>query len=234
MRKAMIYILITDMLAMNCFPFSKKGELKVKKVFEINIEKTLDYKPIKPLELLTPKKVTKAPKKVQQGNSVEDTVAKLIVQDWNRPEYEAKRIAHTIVSVCKEYKWKYKFNIEPYELMGIISVESGFNLQVHSNMGAKGLMQITSVALDSVCQDWKESPKQFNMYSIVENVRIGAYIYGRNKAKYGRDVSLVAYNSGYKDTFNRTKASRGITYSYLNNVLRYMNYYKNKLKESGK
>jgi len=92
--------------------------------------------------------------------------------------------------------WKYsKINkINPYHVLLIMSVESGFNPRARSNMGAYGLMQVHYVT-------WKvkydiKNPE--DLYNVEFNIRLGCEIFKHYLGKADNDFGRAGflYNTG--------------------------------------
>ena len=70
-----------------------------------------------------------------------------------------------------------KYQIDPYILYSIIRTESNFNPQAESNVGARGLMQITEITFDWIkTKIAPDEPLTFDdLYDPEVNIRFGSY-----------------------------------------------------------
>ena len=70
-----------------------------------------------------------------------------------------------------------KYQIDPYILYSIISTASNFNPQAESNVGARGLMQITEITFDWIkTKIAPAEPLTFDdLYDPEVNIRFGSY-----------------------------------------------------------
>ena len=136
-----------------------------------------------------------------------------------------------------------KYNVDPNLIYAIIKQESKFNENAISKSGAKGLMQILdSTAEDMVKQINTIDPKNYNIFDPYTNIFIGTkYVSYLTKYFDGNYyLAIIAYNAGmgniqqwldkpytsYTD-YNQIYSSVEYveTRTYLNNVVRYYNYY---------
>ena len=65
-----------------------------------------------------------------------------------KSELEAHRLARHLVHLCKQYRF------DPAFVLSLIEVESGFNPQAHSPVGAVGLMQLMPPTANRVAKLW--------------------------------------------------------------------------------
>ena len=121
-------------------------------------------------------------------NSDEDLILmKILYLHQGQPEIElplAKEIASAIQKGCNEFKR------DPDFTLAIMAIESNFNPEAVSSMGAVGLMQ--------VMPQWKSIlALQGNLREIKTNIRYGLLIYGFYENMYKDEVlALTAYNRG--------------------------------------
>lgn len=148
-----------------------------------------------------------------------------ILEVFNKDYSYIQNISFHIINTSKLLKQKYNLDVKPYEIASIIAIESGFNHKSYNkNTKAKGLMQITPICIKSV--EMQTGIRIKNPFSIRENIFVGSYYYAINKKKYGSDMSLVVYNSGYKNSKRRLIVSRGNENSYLRKVRQYFYFFK--------
>lgn len=84
--------------------------------------------------------------------------------------------------------------------LSIIAVESGFDPKATSSAGAKGLMQLTPIAVEDVKQNmfWCV-PEGFDYYNSMDNVQVGMCYIQLIKERYDSvPLILATYNGGYK------------------------------------
>lgn len=93
-----------------------------------------------------------------------------------------------------------KYQIDPYILYSIIRTESNFNPQAESNVGARGLMQITEITFDWIkTKIAPDEPLTFDdLYDPEVNIRFGSYFISYCLQQYDDDLATAAaaYHSG--------------------------------------
>ena len=93
-----------------------------------------------------------------------------------------------------------KYQIDPYILYSIIRTESNFNPQAESNVGARGLMQITEITFDWIkTKIAPDEPLTFDdLYDPEVNIRFGSYFISYCLQRYDDDLATAAaaYHSG--------------------------------------
>ena len=94
-----------------------------------------------------------------------------------------------------------KYQIDPYILYSIIRTESNFNPQAESNVGARGLMQITEITFDWIkTKIAPDEPLTFDdLYDPEVNIRFGSYFISYCLQRYDDDLATAAaaYHRGY-------------------------------------
>lgn len=97
--------------------------------------------------------------------------------------------------------WAEEYGLDPLLLYAFIRTESGFDPQAESNVGARGLMQITEETFLWIkSKIAAEEDLTFDdLYSPDVNVRFGAYYVAQCLARYEGDVATAAaaYHSGW-------------------------------------
>jgi soluble lytic murein transglycosylase len=103
---------------------------------------------------------------------------------------EANRLA-TVVRVESEAG-----RLDPILVMAVIGVESRWDPSAVSDRGARGLMQLRRLALETEERDAGTGPG--DVHDPIHNVRMGVRYLARMVVSFGGDVdlALVAYNSG--------------------------------------
>lgn len=86
-------------------------------------------------------------------------------------------------------------SLDPFFVLAVISVESGFNLDAESARGARGLMQLRPATYRRELERWKISHEGED--DPILNVRAGIRYYRRLIRIFGSfDLALMAYNAG--------------------------------------
>ena len=94
-----------------------------------------------------------------------------------------------------------KYNIDPLILYSFIRTESNFNPNAQSNVGARGLMQITEETFDWI--KLKIAPSEDltfdDLYDPETNIRFGTYFVSYCLLRYHDDLATAAaaYHSGW-------------------------------------
>jgi len=98
-------------------------------------------------------------------------------------------------------------------------------------VGARGYMQMTPIAVKSVCQYWNESTGNYDMNNLHDNLLLGNYYFYNNLKDLNGDVesALVCYNQGYGNLWSGVVASRGDNSSYMVKVMNKAYEYESKL-----
>ena len=116
-----------------------------------------------------------------------------------------RRQVDTMEYPCRysEYVEYYagKYNIDPLILYSFIRTESNFNPNAQSNVGARGLMQITEETFDWIKSKIAPSePLTFDdLYDPETNIRFGTYFVSYCLLRYQQDLATAAaaYHSGW-------------------------------------
>jgi len=89
-------------------------------------------------------------------------------------------------------------SIDPYLVLSIIRVESGFNTNAISSKEAKGLMQIKDTTYSDVADLFSITNDKINLYDPETNLKIGIAYFKRLVTKYDGNyyIALLAYNAG--------------------------------------
>ncbi|MDD2377140.1 MAG: lytic transglycosylase domain-containing protein [Clostridia bacterium] len=95
-------------------------------------------------------------------------------------------------------------SIDPYLVLSIIKVESGFNSNAISNKEAKGLMQIKDTTYNDVADIFTNIDDKINLYDPETNLKIGIAYFKRLVNKYDGNyyIALLAYNAGMGNVNN--------------------------------
>lgn len=113
-------------------------------------------------------------------------------------EYEYKLVSHP--KRYSEYIEKYaaEYEIDEDLIYAIIKTESGFNAEVVSNVGARGLMQIMEETFNWIKFRLGDNETAYDeMFEPEQNIRYGAYLIDYLLEKFGdKDTAVAAYHSG--------------------------------------
>ena len=115
-----------------------------------------------------------------------------------------RRQVDTMEYPCRynEYVEYYagKYNIDPLILYSFIRTESNFNPNAQSNVGARGLMQITEETFDWVKSRLEpQSDTTYDaMYEPEKNIEYGTYLLHALTEQFGSvNNALCAYHAGW-------------------------------------
>ena len=122
---------------------------------------------------------------------------------------------NTYNSYIQEYSKEY--GVDPLLVKGIVRTESDFNTNALSNMGAKGLMQITNSTGEWIAG--KVGVKDFTpimLYNPKINIEFGCwYIKNLENEFKNKDNAIAAYNAGRNNVkkwlVNKKYSTNGIT-----------------------
>lgn len=87
---------------------------------------------------------------------------------------------------------------DQYTLATMAAVESGFDSKAVSSIGAKGILQLTPIAVDHV-NKYKFGcvPPMFDYYDIGDNIKVAGCYFELLMQQYkSRSLSIAAYNGG--------------------------------------
>ena len=105
------------------------------------------------------------------------------------PDEDRSRLASVIYEEAKAA------SLDPFFVLAVIAVESGFDHEAESSAGAKGLMQLTPSTLKRETRRWRLRPSDPD--DPVVNVQAGVRYLRRLVRMFGStDVALMAYNAG--------------------------------------
>lgn len=103
-----------------------------------------------------------------------------------------------------------RMGLDPYLVLGMISVESSFNPRAVSHKGARGLMQIMPLVANSLAKELSFDPlrSQEILFDPAHNIQIGIHYFAQLIHQFGDiETALVAYN--YGPTYVRDRLSEG-------------------------
>ncbi|HET8734496.1 MAG TPA: transglycosylase SLT domain-containing protein [Anaeromyxobacteraceae bacterium] len=124
------------------------------------------------------------------------------------PVEEANRLATVIRTESVAAR------LDPVLVMAVIGVESGWSPAAVSERGARGLMQLRRLALESEEREAGVAPG--DVHDPIHNVRMGVRYLARMVASFGDlDLALVAYNSGPTRTLSALVAVEDMPDSML-------------------
>lgn len=113
-------------------------------------------------------------------------------ETYVRSTYEIEHF-DTVMAACAD------FDIDPALAFGIIRTESRFDENAHSSADARGLMQITDVALEWVQlrSDEFDEVTVDDLYDPVINIRCGVYLLSLLFEQFDSEEAVIAsYNAG--------------------------------------
>jgi transglycosylase-like protein with SLT domain len=145
------------------------------------------------------------------------------------PEPESWRLSEVILEES------LKRHLDPFLVLALIRVESGFQPDAVSPMGARGIMQIMpdtgkflAATLAGEYGFHSTSFKPESLDDPVLNLRLGIYYLHDLKKQFQHlDLALTAYNFGPSDTQNRLENNLDLSDEFAALVLNAYQYYKN-------
>ncbi|MBQ7859863.1 MAG: lytic transglycosylase domain-containing protein [Faecalibacterium sp.] len=97
--------------------------------------------------------------------------------------------------------WANEYGVDPLLIEAFVETESGFDPNAQSEVGARGLMQITEETFEWIkSKIAPQEPLTFDdLYDPEVNIRFGAYYVAECMKRYSGDVSTTAaaYHSGW-------------------------------------
>ncbi len=121
----------------------------------------------------------------------------LITGQLNIIEEEVYQLGYEdrVLEVCEMYE------LDPYIIFSVIKTESNFVPDAVSNVGARGLMQITEITFDWI-QTQIDPEKQYtydDMFDPEVNILFGSYYISRCLERYHGDLdtAVASYHSGW-------------------------------------
>lgn len=134
--------------------------------------------------------------------------------------------AEEIMELVKENSSVYGFDF--LTILAMIAQESNFISTAKSRADAKGLMQVTPIALADFNKHNGTSYTDAQIYDDAINVKVGCWTLNRQKHYIDSDdlsECIISYNSGASN-FKRNKADYLIKYSYLEKIQGYEDIFK--------
>jgi len=113
------------------------------------------------------------------------------VENWAYPQKYSEYVTY----------YSDKYQIDPFILYSLIRTESNFDPEAESNVGARGLMQITEETFDWIKS--KIAPTESltfdDLYDPEVNIRFGSYFISYCLLRYDNDLATAAaaYHSGW-------------------------------------
>ena len=156
----------------------------------------------------------------------------VIVHDANEKAH-IREIEQYVDAACEE------FGFSKAIVLAVIKTESNFDAKAESSANARGLMQITEVALSDINKFLSEEYTFRQMFDPATNIRCGVCYLSRLYEKYKNyDTAFAAYNAGQGNVDKWLKDSRyskdqktlykipfGETTNYVKKVNRYRKEY---------
>ncbi len=148
---------------------------------------------------------------------------KSFVADFMEVNGMTKLSDRDITSIAKEVKKAgAKYDIDPMLVLSIIVVESSFDKNATSPLGARGLMQLMPGTAKTLCMEMgiKYNDKVFT--DIETNVHIGTYYLSKLSSKYNNNMKLylAAYNRGPSQVDRLLRANDNIPQSYYSRIVK--------------
>lgn len=114
-----------------------------------------------------------------------------LVQEYLYPQQYAEEVTH----------WANEFEVDENLVFAVIKTESGFRPQVQSDVGARGLMQMTDETFEWLkTKIAPDEPLSFDdVFKPSVSIRFGTYYLALCLQRYGGDVATAAaaYHSGW-------------------------------------
>lgn len=155
----------------------------------------------------------------------DDEIIQSMISISNNSISEEK--AKSIMYLIKEYSEIYDFNVTT--ILGLMAQESHYISKAKSKANAKGLMQVTPIALKDYNRYHNTSYIESDLYDDRINIMIGCWTLNRQK-KYidsdNIDECIISYNSG-STNFKNNKSDYLNKYTYLDMVKYYENMFLN-------
>lgn len=132
-------------------------------------------------------------------------------------------VAYEILKITEYYADKYKF--DKSLILGMIAQESRFLSTAKSKADARGLMQITPLALEDYNNANETCFTVADLSDMKINISIGCWTLERQKKYLNSDdlsECIISYNSGALN-FKNNWDDYTMKYSYLDKVLYYQN-----------
>ena len=146
------------------------------------------------------------------------------ITQWNLDRPTAIKI----INAVQENSSKY--GIEKSLIYAMIAQESMFNSNALSKKNAKGLMQITNVALKDYNEHCNMNYMENDLFETSINIKIGCWTLLKQKEYiHSDDISdcVISYNSGCTN-FNLYKTKYRLEYKYKDKVYQYKKYFEEK------
>ena len=115
-----------------------------------------------------------------------------------------------------------KYDIDPMLVLSIIVVESSFNKNARSPMGARGLMQLMPGTAQKLCTEIGIEYNEAVFTDIKTNVHVGAYYLSKLSSKYNNNMKLylAAYNRGPSQVDRLLKEKNSIPQGYYSKIIK--------------
>ena len=117
---------------------------------------------------------------------------------WNMNNIERK--LHPVLYEKYVQSYAKEFSIDPMLIYAVIYTESGFDPAAVSNIGARGLMQITEETFAWIkLKNANDEPFVYDdMFNPETNIRFGSYFLSRCAQRYSDlPTAIAAYHSGW-------------------------------------
>lgn len=140
-------------------------------------------------------------KRKAKGIIILFTLIGLIIAGFYGIRYSMVRLGHSVYKV--EYseiveRYAAEFELDPYFIFAVIKTESDFEENAESNVGARGLMQVTEPTFDWVKTKISDKDIMYDQIFDPEvNIKVGAFLLSYLYDEFGsNEVTLAAYHAG--------------------------------------
>ena len=154
----------------------------------------------------------------QESDIRERILSSIIKLSYNSITVEK---AEVILSLVEEHCSWYGFELST--VLGLIAQESHFKSKARSHADARGLMQVTPIALRDFNRIHGTDYTEQDLYNDGINLMIGCWTLDRQRKYIGSndmDECIISYNSG-AGNFRRNRTDYLTNYTYLNKVKEY-------------
>ncbi|MEI6079215.1 MAG: lytic transglycosylase domain-containing protein [bacterium] len=132
-----------------------------------------------------------------------------------------------VTTLAKEiYRAGNRFGMDPMLILAVITVESSFNKDAVSPMGARGLMQLLPATAKSISGEMGiEYNGQKTLSDVKTNITLGTYYLSKLSARYKNNMKLylAAYNYGPEEVDRMLREEGGIPVGYAQRILKTYN-----------
>lgn len=147
----------------------------------------------------------------------------IILHEWKVSGYKGKTEEAFTIAEADVYECEYYKNVDPFALLGLQCIESRFQHEIVSNMGAVGLNQILPSTGRLLCKAFGYSYSERELYDIKKSTKLAVGYLDLLYSTYNNLPQVLAdYNGGpYQAWFYKHSRSRLMeeTSKFVPNVL---------------